>query len=69
LQHPTPDSVIGILRSTLRRIEESQEMPKDDPALIQLRKHILRSIAELEVLRSAESAAEPIPANSALGIE
>jgi hypothetical protein len=51
-------SVAEVLRRTLRRIEESPEFRRDDPAIIELKKHIIHSIAELEVARSAHSDAK-----------
>jgi hypothetical protein len=46
----SPASIIDILRKTLRRLEESQEISQEDPAFMYLRSQIVRSIAELEVL-------------------
>jgi hypothetical protein len=48
-------SIEEILRNTLRRLEESPDFRQDDPAVIELKKHIVRSIAELEVARSAHA--------------
>jgi hypothetical protein len=48
-------SIEEILRNTLRRLEESPDFRREDPAVIELKKHIVRSIAELEVARSVHS--------------
>jgi hypothetical protein len=48
-------SIEEILRNTLRRLEESPDFRQDDPAVAELKKHIVRSIAELEVTRSTHS--------------
>jgi hypothetical protein len=51
---PTPSSspmLIELLRSTLRRLEESQGVDPNDPTMIEIKNSILRSITELEVRR------------------
>ncbi len=48
MDHPYSRNIIEILRSTLRRLEEDTDFPQDDPAVVQLRSHILQSLAELE---------------------
>ena len=58
----SPPGIVGILRSTLRQLERELDFRQDDPAVIQLKKHIVQSIAELEVNRESHSSvglAEP----------
>jgi hypothetical protein len=43
-----------ILRSTLTKVERSTELNNDDPALLQLKQSLVRSVAELEVKREQE---------------
>jgi hypothetical protein len=46
-------SVIDILAWTLRKVEEDSTLRQDDPAVIEFKKHVLRTIAELEVTSSS----------------
>lgn len=50
---PIRPALIDLLRSTLRRLEQTEDLRPDDPALLEIKSHILRAIAELEILRSA----------------
>jgi hypothetical protein len=43
-------SLIDILQATLRRLEEREH--SDTPALAELRRNIVRAIAELEIAKS-----------------
>ncbi len=43
--------LVDLLRSTLRRLEESEGISPNDPAYLELKNSILRSIAELEIER------------------
>lgn len=52
-------SLIDILRNTLLRLEETATIQQDDPAVIQLKRHIIQSIAELEVLKDSLPRSEP----------
>lgn len=49
-------SLIDLLRSTLRHLEQSEDLDPDDPALIEIKNHILRAIAELDVLHFRSAA-------------
>jgi hypothetical protein len=51
-------SVIQILRNTLRRLDQGSDFRRDDPAVIQLKRHLVQSIAELEMMKDAPS--EPL---------
>lgn len=44
-----------ILRSTLQKLEETSDFRQDDNAVIELKRHIVRAIAELEIAKSAHS--------------
>jgi hypothetical protein len=48
-------TLIDLLRSTLRRLEENPELDPNDPQLQELKSFILLSIAELD-LRKQEAA-------------
>lgn len=43
--------LIEILRATLRRLEQTQDLSPDDSTLLELKHSILRTIAELEIVR------------------
>lgn len=56
--HPArPRTAIEVLRATLADLEKMQDLSAEDPALVELKRHILRTIAELEVARIERSAA------------
>lgn len=57
-----------ILRSTLQKLEETPDFRQDDNAVIELKKHIVRAIAELEIAKSAHSAEPTGKANGPGGI-
>lgn len=50
-------NLVQVLRDTLQRIERSNELLPDDPALLELQRSLLRIIAELELAREDESPA------------
>lgn len=56
MDHLYSHNIIEILRSTLRRLEEDSDFSQDDPAVIQLKRHILQSLAEFE----SQKAPQPI---------
>jgi hypothetical protein len=45
--------LIELLRSTLEQLESSPDIRKDDAAMRELKNSILRTLAELEVRKSA----------------
>lgn len=49
--------LVGALRSTLRKLEEREELSPDDPALRGIKSSILRTIARRETEMSEENAA------------
>lgn len=59
MDHPYSRNIIEILRSTLRRLEQDADFPQDDPAVAQLRSHILQSLAELESQKALLPLLEP----------
>jgi hypothetical protein len=61
MDHPYSRSVIEILRSTLSRLETDSDFRQDDPAVVQLKRHILQSLAEFESQKAAEPVLEPQP--------
>jgi len=52
-------NIVDILRNTLHRLEETATFEQGDPAVIQLKRHIVQSIAELEVMKEAQPRSEP----------
>jgi hypothetical protein len=46
---PGSPSLAEVLRSTLKRLEQNEDLASDDPALAELKATILRAITELEV--------------------
>lgn len=48
---PVTPSLIDLLRSTLQHLEQLEGLSPSDPALGEVKKSILRSIAELESSR------------------
>jgi hypothetical protein len=51
---PRPSrTLLDILRSTAEKIELNSDLPPDDPAVVEFKLSILRSIAELEVAASS----------------
>jgi hypothetical protein len=51
----TPD-LVQLLKETLKRLEQTEELQPNDPALVELKQSIVRTIAELEVAKSGKSA-------------
>jgi hypothetical protein len=45
----------GLLRTTLTEVERSTELGDNDPALVELKHSLVRSVAELEVKREQGS--------------
>jgi hypothetical protein len=48
MNHPYSHSIIDILRSTLTRLEKDSDFRQDDPAVVQLKRHVIQSLAEFE---------------------
>jgi hypothetical protein len=59
MNHPYSRSIIEILRSTLSRLEDDSDFRQDDSAVVQLKRHILQSLAEFESQKATNSVAEP----------
>lgn len=58
MSHRYTRSVADLLQSTLQRLERNPEFRQDDPALIELKRQIVRAIAELEIAKSEPAASE-----------
>ena len=54
-------NIIEILRSTLRRLEQDADFRQDDPAVVQLKRHILQSLAEFELQKASQPRLESRP--------
>ena len=52
---PGSSSLVEVLRSTLKQLEQNEDLASDDPALAELRASILRTIAEIEVGKTPKS--------------
>lgn len=55
---PGSPSLVEVLRSTLERLEQNEDLAADDPALAELKATILRAIAELEVGKTPKSSSQ-----------
>jgi hypothetical protein len=58
MAHPYSRSLVEILRSTLGKLEQGADFRQDDPAVAELKRHVVRAIAELEVAKASESTLE-----------
>ncbi len=61
MDHPYSYSIIEILRSTLSRLEKDSDFPQDDPAVVQLKRHVIQSLAEFESQKNPHPVLEPEP--------
>ena len=57
--------LIDLLRSTLERVEESEESPDRQAAVLKLRRSVVLTLAERERLRASEAAEAPDAEDSA----
>ena len=55
----TSPSVVEILRSTLKRLETTEELASDDPALAGLKESVLSKIIELEMAKTTKPKGAP----------
>ena len=62
MNRPYSRSIIEILRSTLSRLEDDSDFRQDDSSVVQLKRHILQSLAEFESQKNSRPALEPEPA-------
>lgn len=46
---PSSYSLVEVLRSTLQKLEQNEDLASDDPALAELKGSIVRAITELEI--------------------
>ncbi len=51
--------LIAALQSTLKQLEQTQEMGPEDPALVELKRSIVRVMAELEVKKASAAEINP----------
>ncbi len=58
MTRPSP-KLIQVLRSTLNRLQKSEELAPDDPALAELKESVLSKIAELEVAKTPKAPNPP----------
>ena len=50
--------VVEAARSALERVEQTEELSPDDPAMVQVQHTIVRSMAELEIRKPVDASAE-----------
>jgi hypothetical protein len=56
---PTSSKLVKVLHSTLKRLETSEELASDDPALAELKGSLLSNITELEVAKTPKPLLSP----------
>jgi hypothetical protein len=61
MDHPYSRSIIDILRSTLSRLEMDSDFRQDDPAVVQLKRHVIQSLAEFESQKNPRPVLESEP--------
>ncbi len=59
MDHPYSRNIVQILRSTLFHLEQDADFHQDDPAVVQLKRHILQSLAEFELQKASQLGLEP----------
>ena len=52
----TPD-LTDLLRQTLDQLEKTQDLLRDDPALVELKRSLVTAIAELKIAKNGKSQA------------
>jgi hypothetical protein len=62
MDHPYFPTIIEILRGTLTRLEKDSDFRQDDPAVVQLKRHVIQSLAEFESHKNPHPAFESEPA-------
>ena len=50
--------IAQLLRDTIRKLEQSSATLQNDPAMVEVKRQIIRTIAELEIVK--EAAAMPV---------
>jgi hypothetical protein len=60
MEHTSTRNIVNILRNTLRRLQDGSDFRRDDPAVIHLKRHLVRAIAELEFCRESQSEARSL---------
>jgi hypothetical protein len=50
--------LITALQSTLKQLEETEEMAPEDPALLELKRSIARILAEMEIKKASTAKGE-----------
>lgn len=58
---PCSPTLIGVLQTTLRQLEQTEEIKSDDAALLELKRSIALVMAELEVAKAAKRASADVP--------
>jgi hypothetical protein len=49
------DRLFEVLRSTIVQVEETADLRADDPAIVELKSSIVRTVAELEIVKLQKS--------------
>jgi hypothetical protein len=48
-------SLVEVLRSTIAQVEQTADLRPDDPAIVELKSSIVRTVAELEIAKLQKS--------------
>jgi hypothetical protein len=48
-------SLVEVLRSTIVQVEQNADLRPDDPAIVELKSSIVRTVAELEIAKLQKS--------------
>jgi len=54
---PIRADLVHILRETLKHLEQTDDLSPNDPTLIELKRHIVRVLAELKIARNGRASA------------
>jgi hypothetical protein len=47
--------LVDVVRSTIVQVEQTADLPPDDPAIVELKSSIVRSVTELEIAKFQKS--------------
>ena len=55
MSQPSVPDMIELLQATLKQLEQNEDLSPEDPAFVELKHHIVRILAELELIRLRKS--------------
>ena len=56
---PVSENLIQVLRTTLQEVEESSELPQDDPVMIELKRTLTRALSDLDAAKNGPPTPKP----------